>query len=114
MNEVLEEGEKLGVDKTERRIDSGIASLALIARHHGVATEIDQIRHAAGVTSRALSAEELQLAARRLGLKAGATKVQSSRVASTPFPALAIGARGDDFIVIGADSTRALILEPLS
>jgi len=94
--------------------DPGIAALVLIARHHNIAADPGQIRHAAGKGAAALTAEDLALAGRALGLKVQTTKVTLGRFSRTPCPALGLAADGAHFILLRSDGTDAVIAEPLS
>jgi subfamily B ATP-binding cassette protein HlyB/CyaB len=50
--------------------DTGLASLAIIGRFHGVPIDPNQLRHDFAKNRERFSAADLVLAARRLGLKA--------------------------------------------
>ncbi|AIR69186.1 type I secretion system permease/ATPase [Dickeya fangzhongdai] len=91
--------------------DPGIGALVLIARYHKLSADAWQIRHAAGIGSARLSAQDLILAGRSLGLKTRMVKVQEKRVVTTPFPALALDKQGQHFIVTACDGERVLVLE---
>ncbi len=95
-----------------RSVDAGIGCLVLIARHHGLLADEEQIRHSAGRGEEALGAEDLELIGRRLGLKTRRVKVNAERLSKTPCPALAIAPDGRHFIVVGADGERAMTLHP--
>ncbi|RFP76181.1 type I secretion system permease/ATPase [Hydrogenophaga borbori] len=109
--------------------DSGIACLVMIARLHGVAADPDQIAHEFAHDGRALDAQDLLLAARKLGLVAKRVRVDPARLAKTPLPAIGIGASrassaqhgepgkgatGDTsfFLLARIDEGRALIQSP--
>ena len=92
--------------------DPGIGALVLIARFHGISADPDQIRHNAGNGHARLSEQALALAARRLGLKTRIVKVSAARLARTPCPALMFGPDGDHRILVGCDSTKAMVLNP--
>ncbi|HTJ94971.1 MAG TPA: cysteine peptidase family C39 domain-containing protein, partial [Pararobbsia sp.] len=49
--------------------DAGLKALELIAAVHGIAVNAAQLRHAAGAHATQLDAQELELAARSLGLR---------------------------------------------
>ncbi|RQP26006.1 type I secretion system permease/ATPase [Piscinibacter terrae] len=103
----------LSSDKSDCAVtDSGVNALALIARHHSIATDPSQLRHAAGVLSGALSTRDLALSARRLGLKVRTVRVSAERLGKTPCPALALAPNGAHFIVVGSDADRAMVLDP--
>ncbi len=90
--------------------DPGIAALALIARFHGVPADPAQIRHEAGI-DHPFESGDLVLAARRLGLKARATRFDAARLAHWPMPALVMAADGRHFVLASVDGDRVLIQE---
>jgi subfamily B ATP-binding cassette protein HlyB/CyaB len=70
-------------------VDTGLASLCLIARFFGVPAEPGELarRHLAG--SSGASAEDLVRIARKLGLKARIVATKWDRLVKTPLPAIA-------------------------
>lgn len=92
-------------------IDSGLASLVMLARFHQVAVSAEQLTHefAAGGT---FQISELLLAAKKLGLKAKVTKVSLDRLDRTPLPAIAQDQSGYFFIIARLDQGKALIHDP--
>ncbi len=91
--------------------DSGLVALVRIARFHGIATEAEQLRHAAALRSIAFAVPELILAAKSLGLKARRVKVRAERLSRVPFPALVLDQSGRHFILAGCDGEKALVME---
>jgi len=91
--------------------DPGLIALVLIARFHGIAADVGQLRHAAGIKSAAFDDRELALCARSLGLKTRKVRVPVSRLPKTPFPALALDRDGQHFILAGCNAERALTLD---
>ena len=91
--------------------DAGVESLVLIARHHQIAADAKQIQHAAAGLRNELGPDELALAARRLGLKVRRVTVSAERLSRIPCPAMGLARDGNHFILVGGDSTRAVILE---
>ncbi|MGI4813663.1 MAG: type I secretion system permease/ATPase [Janthinobacterium lividum] len=91
--------------------DSGLMSLVLIARFHGIAADAEQLRHAAGIKSQAFSSRDLSLAARSLGLKTREVTISAQRLFKTPFPALALDRDGRHFVLAKCDAESALMLE---
>ena len=53
-------------------VDTGLLSLLLLARYHGLAADPEQLRHQFGGNGRPLSESALLRAAKSLGFKAGA------------------------------------------
>lgn len=92
--------------------DPGLASLVLIARFHGIATDDAQLRHAAALETDPFGEADLILAARRIGMKARAVELSLPRLNKVPFPALAFDKDGNHFIIAGSDGESALILDP--
>ena len=89
----------------------------MMARFHGVAADPDQLRHEFGEGARDLSADEIVLAARKLGLVAKRVRVPIGRLNRTPLPALALPAEGDQtkggcFVLARVNEGRALIHLP--
>jgi ATP-binding cassette, subfamily B, bacterial HlyB/CyaB len=68
--------------------DSGLASLAIVGRFHGIPVDPVQLRHDFAKARALFTPEDLVLAARRLGLKAKAVSSDWSRLAATALPAL--------------------------
>ncbi|KML46652.1 peptidase C39 [Burkholderia cepacia] len=93
------------------RGDPGLAALIVIAQFHGIAASADQLSHAAGVRSGQLSAKDLELAARSLGLKTRHVCVTLDRLSKTPMPLLVLDENGRHFIVASCEGDKALILE---
>ncbi len=92
--------------------DIALQALALIARHHGIATEIHDLRHKAGINSGAFSESDLALSARRLGLKARIASIDTGQFRTIPCPALVFDKAGQHFLLLGCKEERALVLEP--
>lgn len=93
-------------------MDAGVGALVLIARFHGVGASYEQIRHDSGIGNMPLSPQEIELAARRLGLKTRRIVARVDRLPQTPCPALVLRADGQHDILVGCDSTRAMLLSP--
>jgi len=91
--------------------DPGLSALVLIAQFHGVPVDAQQLHHASGVGSGPLSAQELERAARSLGLKTQLVRVRMERLSRTPFPALVLDLEGQHCILAGCDGDKALIVE---
>ncbi|MDR6412892.1 type I secretion system permease/ATPase [Paraburkholderia terricola] len=102
----------MGIEEEPTRLEeAGLIALARIARFHSIAVDASQLRHAAGIRSGAFSEADLILSARSIGLKARPLVLSRSKVASTPFPALAFDRTGRHFILAGSDGKIALVLE---
>ncbi|MBN3815890.1 type I secretion system permease/ATPase [Paraburkholderia sp. Se-20369] len=91
--------------------DPGLSALVLIAQFHGIAANAAQMRHTAGSAGDPLSVNDLELAARGLGLKTRKVQITESRLSKTPVPALVIDENGKHFILAKCDEEKALILD---
>jgi ABC-type bacteriocin/lantibiotic exporter with double-glycine peptidase domain len=81
-------------DKTspeKRETDVGLKALALIARFHGIATDPQQLAHAAGLSNTRLDEKQLVLSARSIGLKARAVSVTANRLKNYTAPCASLG-----------------------
>ncbi|KUG43228.1 Uncharacterized protein ALP79_05151, partial [Pseudomonas savastanoi pv. fraxini] len=96
------------------RLDTGLASLVMLARFHQVAASPEQLAHEFGSPDQCLSQDSLLLAARKLGLKAKAAKTITERLDRTPLPAIAADNNGGFFIIARLDQGKALIHDPLA
>jgi ATP-binding cassette, subfamily B, bacterial HlyB/CyaB len=92
-------------------VDPGVKGLVAIARFHGVATDADQLRHAAGVGDEPFDDETLVLSARSIGLKARIVPLRVERLNRTTLPALALDRDGQHFVIVRCDGKTALVLE---
>ncbi len=91
--------------------DPGLLALVLIARLHGIAADPSQVRHNAGLATERFEPEDLQRAARALGLKARVVTFSTTRLAYLPLPALVFDANGQHFTVAKLSDDKALIQE---
>src|SRR5262245_51513117 len=66
--------------------DCGAAALATVARHHGVAIDITQVRNLTYVTAGGISLADLCKAAERIGFRAFPVRVPLDRLARLPLP----------------------------
>jgi len=91
--------------------DPGLIALVLIAQYHGIAANAEQLLHAAAARSDQLEVNDLELAARSLGLKVRRVRVVAERLAETPKPALMLDNAGRHFVLAACDVEKALIVE---
>ncbi|WP_454566069.1 type I secretion system permease/ATPase [Pseudomonas sp. AIG] len=94
-------------------VDTGLASLVMLARFHQMTASSEQLAHEFGHADQCLSEVELLLAARKLGLKAKATDASFERLDRTPLPAIAANKDGGYFIIARLDQGKVLIHDPL-
>jgi subfamily B ATP-binding cassette protein HlyB/CyaB len=97
-------------------IDSGLQSLALLARIHQISIDVAQLQHRFGRDDQPCSSGQLLRAARSLGLRARSYGRPISKVDSRVLPAIALDRNGDYFIVArlisGRTGRRYLIQRP--
>ena len=89
--------------------DLALRGLALLAQFHGVAADVDQMAHEAGVGASPVDDTTLVLLARRLGLKAKVVKPTVDRLIMANLPALALCEQGDAFIIARINGEQAMI-----
>src|SRR5215467_14171854 len=80
-------------------VDTGLASLCLIARFLGVPAEPGELARRHLAQSSGASVEDLVRIARKLGLKARVVATKWDRLVKTPLPAIAEDKRGGAFVV---------------
>ena len=93
--------------------ETGLACLVILARYHGLAADLSQLRHALGMTVGVAGIGEILRAGRSLGLKIRNFESSWARLAKTPLPAIARHADGHFFILAGVQGDKVLIQDPL-
>ncbi|MBI2800139.1 MAG: type I secretion system permease/ATPase [Gammaproteobacteria bacterium] len=93
-------------------LDTGLQSLVLLARLHGLPADARAIQHEFGLPDARLTPQSLIRAARWLGLKARAMQSTLPRLAQTPLPALARMASGDWLLLAAVRDDRVLVKDP--
>jgi len=93
--------------------DTGLECLVLVARLHGLAAEIDRLRHEFSVAGRSLDSDTLVRAANYLGLKAKKICSNQQRLARTALPVIARHRDGHYFIIAGVNEGKVLLRDPL-
>ena len=78
--------------------NSGMLSLLMIARHHGIAVDEAKLLHEFG--RKPFTEDLILLVAKRLGMTAKLVKHDPDRLNRAPMPAIAIDKDGNFFIVI--------------
>ena len=109
--------EALHDEPAQAPLDSGLLSLVMLARFHGIATEPEQLAHEFRVPGKHFDEEALLLACKKLGLQARAVTTRPERLAKTPLPALAQMKDGCFVIVAKLESAeegagRVLVQSP--
>jgi len=101
------------VDSSSLGPDTGLMSLVMLARFHGVAAESDQLRHQFGQTAQIFGPDEILRAGKLLGLKMRRTNSDASRLERIQFPASACLKDGHYAIIAGVKNetggTKVLI-----
>jgi ATP-binding cassette, subfamily B, bacterial HlyB/CyaB len=93
--------------------DTGLSSLVMLARFHGIAADAQRLAHEFALSTDRADFDTLLRAARKLGLKSRRQTVRADRLAMTPLPAIAQRRDGSGFfIVAAADGDRILVHDP--
>jgi subfamily B ATP-binding cassette protein HlyB/CyaB len=72
----------------QRKIDSGLSCLVMIAKYHGVTADQAQIKHAFAIGNDGAKTLDILRAAKELGFKAREAKVEFERLQRLPMPAI--------------------------
>lgn len=92
--------------------EPGLPCLSLLARFRGLPVKTEQLKHCIGKGGKPFAQAKLLLAAKHLGLKAGAVESDWSRLSVVNLPAIAVLKDGR-FVILGrADDERVLIQDP--
>jgi ATP-binding cassette, subfamily B, bacterial HlyB/CyaB len=94
--------------------DSGLTSLAIVGRFHGVAVDVNQLRHEFAKTRERFDGEDLVRAARQVGLKARSQKSTWERLSQTPLPALIRQNDGEYLVAAKMVDDRILLHDTLA
>jgi subfamily B ATP-binding cassette protein HlyB/CyaB len=94
-------------------MDTGAVCLVLLARFFGLPADEPQLRHQFGQSGQPLTATDLLLAAKHLGLKAKEVKSQWTKLTQTELPAIAQHHDGHYFIIGKIEGDQVLIQDPL-
>ena len=79
-------------------IDSGMLSLLMMARHHGIAVDETRLAHEFG--RQPFSEQTVLRAAKRLGMASRLVRQDPKRFERTPLPAIGIDKNGEFFIAV--------------
>ncbi len=97
---------------TTRSDETGLSCLVLLARFFGIPADADQLKHQFAESGKPFDQAKVLLAAKHLGLKAGVTKSDWSRLSVINLPAIAALKDGRFIIVARADDERVLVHDP--
>ena len=100
-------------NKFDRLIDTGLQSLALVARYFGVAADLQQLNHQFGRSDRSSSVDDIVRAARHLGLKSRRVSSRWHRLEKTALPAIARKKDGQWIVVAKIHADRVLVHDPV-
>lgn len=92
--------------------DTALACFVLLARYFGIPVNPEQLKHQFIESGGEFGETELLLAAKHLGLKAGAIDSDWLRLAKTPLPAIALQKDGRYIVLARADAERVLVHDP--
>ncbi|HEX4869456.1 MAG TPA: type I secretion system permease/ATPase [Moraxellaceae bacterium] len=112
MTTLTDEGPVAAGAATAAPLDTGLICLVMLARYHQVAVEPAQLVHEFGQAGAAFGAQEILLAARKLGLKARPLHSNVARLDKVPLPAMAASLDGGWFIIAKAEAGKVLIQDP--
>ena len=109
-------GEEVSASVCIPGIDSGLLALILMSSLHGIAADIEQLRHVHGHAP--FTDQSIILAARALGMKARVVVQSKERLTFSPVPAIGVDRAGQYFIlakfeVVDKAATHVLIQRPL-
>lgn len=93
-------------------LDSGLASLALIARFHLIPADTAQLAHQFSRVGHAFGETEILRAAKSLKLKAKAFRATWLSLVNVPLPAIAASKSGDYFVIAKIVDDKLLIQRP--
>jgi subfamily B ATP-binding cassette protein HlyB/CyaB len=91
-------------------IDSGLFCLTLLLRFHSIAVEPEALRHRSGKPEGSLTATDLVLLARGLGMKVRLVKSSAERLPKTPLPAIALRRDGTSVILAQFSKEKGEVL----
>jgi subfamily B ATP-binding cassette protein HlyB/CyaB len=96
----------------DKKIDTGLHCLVMIARINGVAADPEQIRHALAIGESGASTLDILRAAKELGFKAKETRVPFERLEKLNLPAIAEMGDAGFLLVAKADAEKVLAMHP--
>lgn len=108
------EGESNDSSSATTGPDTGLMCLLILARYYDMPADGAQLRHQFAQSGQALSDTELLRAAKHLGLKAGSLNTSWSKLAGTPFPAIAKRTDGRYVVLAKIEGDKALIQDPVA
>lgn len=92
--------------------DSGLLSLLLLARFHGVPADYDQLKHEFSRSGHPLDETDLLLAAKHLDFKVSVVNSEWSRLATTALPAIVELNTGQYIVLAKVADEKVLLQDP--
>lgn len=99
-------------NQNDVKIDTGLESLLMIAKYHGIAADRAQLKHAFGIGEVGMKTLDILLAAKGIGLKAKEVKVDYKKLQKLQLPAIIIYNNQDFVVIAKVENEKALILHP--
>ena len=101
---------------TARRLDAGLAALALIANYYRIAADPEQLGHQLALAGRLAGAEDLVRAANILRMKSRILRrVDTRRIGAIPYPAIIeLKDGGCAVLAVASDKGRVRLVDPLA
>ncbi|HWR41031.1 MAG TPA: type I secretion system permease/ATPase [Patescibacteria group bacterium] len=96
-----------------RKVDTGLASLVIVAKILGIPADEEQMRRAYVFDKGGMDATTLLRAAQDLTLKARLLKPRTEVFARLPFPAIALLTNGNYAVVVRTDGNAVIVADPL-
>jgi subfamily B ATP-binding cassette protein HlyB/CyaB len=106
----MPDGTPVQIGPVQASGDTGLASLVLLLRFHGLAADAGQIRHEFGTASLGLA--EMLRGAKNFGLKARAIESDWAGLGKLPLPAIAARRDGGFLILAKASDQSVLVQDP--
>ncbi len=96
----------------DRKIDTGLMCLVMVAGYHGLAVDQEQLRHTLALGPDGMGSMDILRGARELGLKAREAQVSFDRLKRLPMPAIALMEDRKFNVLAKTDSDKVLIFDP--
>lgn len=97
----------------DRKKDTGLLCLVMVAGYHGLAVDPEQLRHTLALGPDGMGSMEILRGARELGLKAKEAQVSFDRLIHLHMPAIASFDGGKFIVLAKTDSDKVLIFDPI-
>ena len=108
----MESTEHNKTTQEDRKIDTGLLCLVMVAGYHGLAVDPEQLRHTLALGSEGMGIMDILRAAKELGLKAKEAQVSYDRLNRLPMPALVLMEDRKFNVLAKIDGDRVLVFDP--